>query len=199
MGYRRRLVFAASVLVLAGCGGAPPTPPTPEVKPSLATEASKPASPPASPAYRVAAPGAVGGRKRDAENDYGTRDLAYAVRSTVEEVIKEAPAYAVYGTRKDGNLMMFAAALVKQPTRLRVGAILRGLAENLDIAAANPDSHGEGRTCGDATIEGEPAALCTWRDERSIGIALFPGQRPAAVRYDFASLQGQAFIAYSTG
>ncbi|HEX6684061.1 MAG TPA: hypothetical protein VF062_14755 [Candidatus Limnocylindrales bacterium] len=131
--------------------------------------------------------------------DYETDNFAYAVRSTFEEVTKEAPAYGVYGTRKDGNLMMFAAALIKQPARAQVGAILRALAEDLDIATANPGSHGEGRTCGDATIEGEQGALCTWRDERGIGIALFPGQRPAAVRYDFASLQGLAFIAYAPG
>lgn len=196
MGYRRGLMFAASVLVLAGCGDPQPAPQT---KSSPATAASTPASPSASLGYRVAAPGAVGGRKRDAESDYHTRDVAYAMRSTVEAVTNEAPAYAVYGTKKDGNLMLFSAALIKEPTRLQIGAILRMLPGNVNIVAVDPGSHGEGRVCGDATVEDKPAALCTWRDERSIGIAVFPGQRPAAVRDDFASLQGQAFITYSLG
>ena len=195
MGHRRRMLLVAAVLVLAGCGSPQSTP---RVQPSQATGASTSASPSVAPVYRVTAPDQVGGRKNNAGIaviDHGPGNLAYAVRTTFEEVTKETPAYGAYGTKKDNNLMMFAAALIKQPTREQVSALLRGLADDLKIVAADPGSHGQGRTCGNATVEGEPAALCTWRDERSIGVAVFPGQRPATVRDDFASLQGLAFIA----
>jgi hypothetical protein len=199
MGHRARLLLAAAVLALAGCGSPQAAPP---VQPSQGgTGASASPTPSVAPVYRVTAPDQVGARKKYGgfgDNDPHPGNLAYAIRTTVEEVTREAPAYGAYGIKKDGNQMMFAAVMIKQPTRAQVSAIVRGLANDVKIVAADPGSHGEGRTCSNATVEGEPGALCTWRDERSIGVAVFPGQRPAgAVRDDFASLQGLAIIASS--
>jgi hypothetical protein len=140
---------------------------------------------------RVVSPNAVAGRQH-AYQEQQYDDLRITLMFDLDRLDPSPAVAAIYGSSKSGNVMIFAATLALLKTDAQIDSTLSRLErEGITMSkpvTERPDDSTEIR-CGDSMVKGSPAALCLWRDKDSLGVALFPGQRPAGVKADFLTLK----------
>jgi hypothetical protein len=139
---------------------------------------------------RVVSPPAVHGRTPQYEQQYD--EVRFILREDLDRLDASDAVASAYGTTKANNVLIFAATLAVLKTEAQIDAALTRLArEGITLTRPVSDKLDEWTEirCGDGRIKQFTGALCLWRDKDSIGVAAFPGQKPAEVKADFLTLR----------
>lgn len=140
---------------------------------------------------RVVSPNAVSGRQfTHPERQYD--EIMFGLRIDLDNLDPSPAVAMVYGNSKANNVMIFAATVAVLKTDAGIDATLTRLARE-GITMSKPVTEKlDGSTeirCGEAKLMAFTGALCLWRDNDSLGVAAFPGQKPADVKADFLTLR----------
>lgn len=146
------------------------------------------ASAPPAAARKVTSPDAVRGRQRNADNRWF--EITFSLGESLRGLDKDPPVKSAYGSTSAGNVMIFAATLnVKANAAETVLATLASEGITWSNPAAEKMPDGAEIRCGDGKIKDQTGAVCLWYDQYSLGVAVFPGQKPADTKADFIALR----------
>lgn len=141
---------------------------------------------------RVVSPQAVNGKRLAGFDGRQFDKILFALRFALDHLGASPAVAATYGSSKSNNIMIFAATLAVIKTDAQIDATLLRLAlEGITMSKPASDKLDEWTEirCGEAKIKEFTGAMCLWRDKDSIGVAVFPGQKPADVKADFLTLR----------
>lgn len=140
---------------------------------------------------RVSTPDAVHGRKGGLA-DLKADEIRFILQRSLDELDKSPAIAMAYGTTSANNVLVMGATLAELTQAAQIDSVLARLAvEGITLSRSSTEKLGDGTEirCGEAKLKDLAGALCVWRDNFSIGIAAFPGQKPADVKADFLTLR----------